>query len=1016
MTSRPSGRLILETAICFFLLGLFALGSPAFSQVSTASLAGNVSDPSGALIPGALVVLKSTGTGVERRASSNANGAYSFDFLPIGAYSLEVTASGFQGQRQANILLNTADVLRVDFQLKLSTDTTVVQVKSDAITMDTTTPQQALTLSSLEITELPVSRQDWTSVLQLGTGITTSGGGASPAGASLSINGLPPAGFNLTVDGTNATSDPELPAFGFYQGPNIINTINNDAIAEVSVIKGIAPAAVGGTMSGSVNIVTKSGSNQFHGSLYEINETSALDARNQFLTSKPRLTFNEFGGSIGGPIVRRKIFGFGSYEGARVSAFQAVSATVPTPYLKSIAPQYANVLNAYPTVAQPAGDPTAISAQYFGVGALKQTDGNGAARIDYNPNENNLIYVRYIRGRPFKINPDAIAVNARTTTGHTDAINASYTHATPKWTSMTRFGSNRIRLQRLDGGFGTDLEELAVGGIDSEGSEQFVKSGHFYSFEQQFAETLGNHSLTTGFILQWQDAGRTDYNTATLKYASTSDFVNNVPDQIVITFDLNPFNLRSFQYGGFLQDDYKIRPNLTLNLGFRYDYFTIPQEDSGRVFNRGIDPANPELGPGFGGYLPADSMYTGDFNNFQPRLGFTFTPSMLRNTVVRSGVGIFVSPHPIFGGPIDEVQDSASTPFRITLTGNQATNSGLNYPLPRSSYQADLTSLQTSGIISTQVVNTSINSNFPNPYSAQWMLGIEHALPFAQRIEIDYLGNRGLKENMTETKNLPDRVTGVLPQPNFSQFRYYYAGDSSSYQGLQVQLIKAAWHGLSYGASYVWSRSMSFADANLLLQTNPQDNDNIKADYGRAPFDVRQRFNANFLWVPNFTEFVGMRSRPSKLLMDGWQVAGIVSAMTGSPVVIRNSNSSYPSDRPDLVSGVNPYLPNSRNTRLYLNPAAFAPVPISPLSKAQIRGGDLQRNVISQPGLVNLDLTLGKTFNFSDTLKFQVKASAFNALNHTNYSGLVGNTASAQFGQLTSATARTLQLTGRITF
>jgi outer membrane receptor protein involved in Fe transport len=1010
-----SGRHLRHTILCA-LLALCAFGAKAFSQVSTANVTGTITDPSGALIPGAQMVLKSTATGIEHASVSNSDGTYSFDFMPIGGYSLEATAAGFQGQLKTNITLNTADTARVDFQLALSSNSTIVQVSTETVTLDTTSPQQVFDLSATAITQLPVSRQDWTSVLQLGAGVTTNGNGPSPAGASLSINGLPPAGFNLTVDGTNATSDPETPAFGFYQGPNIINTINNDAIEEVSIVKGIAPATVGGTMSGNVNIVTKSGTNRYHGSLYEINETSVLDARNQFLTSKPRLTFNEFGGSIGGPIVSKKLFGFGSYEGARVSAFQAVSATVPTPYLKSIAPLYANVLNAYPAIAQPAGDPTAISTQYFGVGALKQSDGNGAVRIDYNLNENNLIYVRYIRARPFKINPDAISVNARTTTGHADAINAGFTHSEHNWTSLTRFGSNRIRLQRLDGGFASDLEELVVGGIDSEGSEQFVKSGHFYSFEQEFAKTLGKHSLTSGFILQWQDAGRTDFNTATLKYGSTTDFVNNLPNQVVITFDLNPFNLRSYQYGGFLQDDYKITPDLTLNLGLRYDYFTIPKENSGRVFNRGVDPANPQLGPGFGPYLSADSMYNADYNNYQPRVGFTLSPGRSKDTVIRAGAGVFVSPHPIFGGPIEEVQDSASTPFRVTLTGAQATNSGLQYPLPRSGYQDDLTSLQDRGIISTQVVNTAINSNFPNPYSLQWMLGVEQTLPFSHRIEIDYVGNRASKLNMTETKNLPDRTSGVLPVPNFPQFRYYYAGDASNYNGLQVQLIKSPWHGLNYGFSYAWSRNMSFADANLLLQTNPQDNDNIKADYGRTPFDVRQRFHANFLWIPEITDLTGMHSRPSKLLMDGWQVAGIVSAESGAPVVIRNGNSSYPSDRPDVVNGISPYLQGSRSTRLYLNAAAFTAVPISPLSLAQVRGGDLHRNEISNPGSVTLDATLGKTFDITESVKFQLKASAFNALNHTNYSGLQGNVSSSQFGELTSATPRTMQLTGRFTF
>lgn len=987
------------------------------AQVSTASLNGTVLDPSGAAVPNAKVTVQNDATGLTRTSEANGNGAFSFDFLPIGTYTLEATATGFGKQKQNNILLNTADNQRIDFHLALASDVMAISVTVNTVALDTVSPQQSFNLSTVQINQLPVSRQDWTSVLQLGPGISTEGGRGSPAGQSLTINGLPPAGFNLTVDGTNATSNPEAPAFGFYQGPNIINTINNDAIAEVSVVKGIAPATIGGTMSGNVNIVSKSGSNQFHGSLFEINEVSALDARNQFVVKKPRLTFNEFGGSIGGPILRKKLFFFGSYEGARVAAFQVVSGTVATPYLRSILPTVYNpVLNLFPTVAQPA-DPTALTAQSNGTGSLSQTDGNGVARLDYNVNENNLIYVRYIRSRPKQVAPNIVSINSRATTGETDAINAGYTHAGHNWTSLSRFGYNKIHLQRLDQGFGVDLAQIRYSGIDSGGSEQFVIDGAFLSGEQQFAITLGKHAVTSGFIFQRQNAGRTDLNTSTLAYGSLSDFQNNIPNQVVITFDLNPFNLRTIQYGGFLQDDYKLTPNFTLNLGVRYDYFTVPKEDSGRLFNRGIDPAAPLLGAGYGPYRPADSLYNGDFNNFQPRLGFTYSPSFSKESVIRGGMGIFTSPHPIFGGPIDEVQNSATQPFRITLSQqSQIQAAGLKYPLPRASYSTVLANLQNSGIISTQVVNTSISADFPNPYSMQWNLGIERVLPYSHKIEIDYIGNRGMKENMTITKNLPDRTTGVAPRPTFPTFRYYYAGDSSNYHGLQVQLAKAPWKGLSYGSSYTWSRAMSFADANLLLQTPPQDAGNIKADYGRTPYDVRHRFTANFVFVPPIAQWLNMNSRGSKLLLNGWQISGIVRTKTGSPLAVQDGSSSYPADRPDVTPGVNPYLQNSGQTRKFLNPAAFTRVPIVAASRAQARGGNLHRFEISGPGQITFDATIAKTFEITDSVRFQLKASAFNALNRTNYSGVVTNVSSGTFGQLTSATARTVQLTGRFTF
>ncbi|HEY0265033.1 MAG TPA: TonB-dependent receptor [Granulicella sp.] len=1012
-----SFRNIITFALFFLTFGL----SPALrAQVTTATLSGVVTDSSGAIVPGAALTLRNTNTGQARTLTTNDSGSYSFDFVPIGPYTLQVASNGFRTQQRNSISLSAADQQRVDFSLAPAGDSTTVEVSassSESIQLDSESTQQTLSLDSTSIGQLPVAKQDWTSVLQLGAGVSTDNSSSAPAGASLSINGLPPAGFNLTVDGTNATSDPESPAFGFYQGPNIINTINNDAIAEVSIVKGIAPATIGGTMSGNVNIITKSGTNKFHGSLYEINELSAYDARNQFLTTKPRLTFNEYGGSVGGPIYRNKLFFFGSYEGARASSYAAVTGTVPTPYFRTQAPaSYAPILNEFPTVAQPTSDPTALTAQYFGAGSQRQTDGNGMARIDYNPNENNMLYVRYIRARPYKFAPSVIAINARATTGHTDAFNAGYTHSGKGWTSLSRFGTNRIRLQRLDEGFSSDLEELKVVGVDTAGAEQFLKTGEFYTGEQQFAKTIRNHSLTAGAIVQRQNAGRTDYNTAVLAYGSFADFQNNLPNNITISFDLDPFTLHTYQFGGFLQDDWKATSNFTLNLGLRYDYFTIPKEASNRIFNRGVNPATPDLGGGFGDYRPADSMYNGDFNNVQPRVGFAWSLGKNQSTVVRGGAGVFVSPHPIYGGPIDEVQNSASEPFRVTLTGAQAANSGLTYPLPRSTFDTVLANLQNEGVISKEVVNTSINGDFPDPYSVQWMFGVEQQLPLQHRIEIDYVGNRGLKENMTITKNLPDRVTGALARPDFSQFRYYYAGDASNYHGLQVQMVKAPWHGLSYGASYAWSRSMAFADANLLLQANPQDNDKIRADYGRTPFDIRNRFTGNFVYEPKITSWTGWTSRPAKLLLDGWQVSGLFKANSGLPVNLINSSSSYSSDRPDAVIGVARYLPVSATSRQYLNTKAFAAVPISAASSAQIRGGNLHRDDINLPSTFTLDLTAGKTFELTDTVHFQLKADAFNILNRTNYSTLVTDTSSTQFGQLTAATARTMQITGRLTF
>ncbi len=999
----------------FLLAFLLFLWPGVYAQVNTATLIGSVTDSSGAVVSGAQVTLANSATGLSRTGKSNGDGLYSFEFVSIGSYTVSVTAPGFGTQKQ-QVELSAAETARADFSLSVATAKQSIEVTSDTSLLNTTTPSQNTTLSSVAVNQLPIEHQDWTSILQLGPGLATDVVSNGQAGASLTINGLPPAGFNLTVDGTNATSDPEESAFGFYQGPNIINTINNDAIAEVSVVKGIAPATIGGTMSGNVNIITKSGGNKFHGSLYEVNDVSAYDARNQFVSTKPRSTFNEYGGSIGGPIIPNKFFFFGSYEGARVSSYSPITGTVPTPYLQGLAPQYSGVYQAYPTITQPAGDPTALTAQFFGAGSLRQNDGNGLARLDYNINQSNTLSARYIRSRPDKLSPNVTLTNPRNTTGHTDGVNAIYTHTANSWTSLTRFGYNRIRLDRLDEGFGDDLEEVIFNGIDSNGAEDFSKAGDFYSGEQSFALMRGKHSLQFGGIILRQDAGRTDYNTSQLKYSSLPDFIANIPSSVQITFDLDPFNLYTYQYGGFVQDDYRLTSNLTINLGVRYDYYTVPREDNNRIFNRGIDPANPALGPGFGPYRPADSMYDADYHNIQPRVGFNWNVGKSGRTSVRGGYGIFVSPHPIFGGPVDMVQNSATQPFRITLNQQQVAQSGLQYPVPRSSYDTVLANLQSSGTISSNFANATINANFPNPYSMQWMIGVQQTVTPTFGVEIDYVGNHALYLNMTEQRNLPDRITGIAPDPNFSQFRYYYGGDSSNYNGLQVIFTKALKNGFSLGGAYVWSKVLSYGQANLLLQNAPQDNDNIKAEYGPAPFDIRNKFVGNGIWDIPLNQWTHTDGRAARLTLGGWRIAGIFTGETGLPENITNNNSSYPSDRPDPVANASVYLPNYQSTRQMLNPAAFAQVPISAASGAQIRGGFLGRDSVNQPGVINLDASLAKTFDITESVHFQLKADAFNSLNHTNLSGLVTDISSASFGQLTTATARTMQITGRLTF
>jgi len=997
---------------------------PVIAQENTATIYGSVTDPSGAAMTGVKVIITNELTSRVTSTTTNGQGQFTFNFLPIGRYTLSLDQTGFKPQKRTGMQLVAGQKLGLTVKMQLATATQSVTVSGEEPMIETSSSDQLSTVSTTQVSQLPLAKENWTTLLTQQPGATAKTTG--PNGGGLSMNGLPPGGFSFTVDGTNASNDPELPAFGFYGSFNLISGVNNDAIAEVSIIQGIAPATVSDTMSGNVNVITKSGTNQFHGDVYEMNDPSALDSRNWFLPAgdrKPRSTYNQFGGSLGGPIVKNRVFGFGSYQGAKLSALKVITDDVPTPYLINNSPAiYSDIWKAFPTAPQPAGNPTALTTQYTRIGSTVQNDSNGTIRLDIYPTQSNILTVRYLRSRPYSNKPNIVAIDPRVTTGHSDEFNASFIHTGgANWTSSTRFGYNRLRLSRADQGLATDLEQVKFG-FDSQGAENFSKVGSTYTFEEGIAINHGRQSIQVGGIVQQQNAGRIDLNTATVSYSSLSDFQNNIPNQVVITYDLPQFRLRTYQFGGYIQDDIKVSQALTVNLGLRYDYFTVPQEKNGLVFDRGIDPNNPQLGIGFGPYRPANNMYNADYNNFGPRVGFAWGLGADRKTVIRGGTGIFVSPHPIFGGPIEELQASATTPFRIYINRSQALAAGIKYPVTRSQYQAILQNLQTSGVISSNFANTAIDPNFPNPYSIQWMIGVERQLPWGMVGSVQYVGTRGLKLSTVIQQNLPNRTTGIAPDPTFSQFRLYVPFDNSKYNSLQASLQKRMSNGFMFNLSYTRATNNSLEDANLLLENPPQDPNNLHADWGPTSYSIRNQFNANFVYDVPVLTWLKTSNSVVKQALGGWEVSSVITADDGLPWNITNGNSSYPSDRPNVGTG-SFTLGNYQGTPQYnsgvvqfLNPAAFSAVPIVGVSGAQATPGNLGRDAVWGPGSFDIDGTLRKSFSITEHVHLMIHGDFLDLLNHPNFSGLVTNTSKGSFGQLTSATSRQVQIGAKISF
>ncbi len=539
-----------------------------------------------------------------------------------------------------------------------------------------------------------------------------------------------------------------------------------------------------------------------------------------------------------------------------------------------------------------------------------------------------------------------------------------------------------------------------------EGAENYQIRGATFETGENISLTRGRHTIEFGGIVQRLNDGRIDDTTTTFSYSNTTDFLNNIPNQVQVNFPLSLYQLHMYQLGVFVQDNFRATKNLTINMGLRYDYWTVPKERDGRLFNRDAGP----LGVGTGPFRPAGSLYNSYWPNFGPRIGLAWSLGSDRKTVIRAGSGIFFNPHPLYAAAVDDVLDNANTPFRFTLGRAQALAQNLNFPVNKSLL---LTQLEATGYA---VAPTSMNAYYPNPYSMQWYFGIQRQLPFGMLLDTAYVGNRAVHISMDRTANLPDRITGVVLDPQFGSFKYYDDSDASWYDSWQTSLTKIFSYGLNFGISYTWAHNLSYGAADLNLNAVPQDFNNVRADKGPTPYDIQQSFRANFLYAPPVLKWTGWSGRPARLLADGWQISGIIVANTGLPINITDNNSANSVDRPDVASGVSPILSNYGSTLQFLNPAAFLPVPIQTASGEQVRGGNLGREALRAPGMWNLDLSAAKNIAITERVQFELRGDAFNALNHTNLGGVVTNITSSAFGQLTTATARSIQIGAKLIF
>ena len=977
------------------------------AQVTTATVYGIVTDASGAQLPGATVTITNEQTGATQSAKTNDQGEFTFNFLQEGRYTLSITAGGFKEQAQPGIELAGGQRVRLSYELQVGAVTEKVTVTAEAPVINAVNAEQSISHDTTEVRELPLARRDWTNLVNVGNGLDVR---ASGGGTGVAINGLPPGGLSLTVDGTQGSGSPEDTSLTPFGNFNLIKIVSLEAISEVNVNKGIIPAEYANTLSGNVGLITKSGTNEYHGTLFENYNGRVLNARNQFLTTKPNEVFNQFGGSIGGPAIKNKLFFFGAYEGYRQRRVNIFNQNVPTAEFRARAiaavPAYKPFFDTLPlpTESYPAGAQTGV---FIGGTPFPANNDHFVVRGDYNINDTNRLSSRYTRGRPDSSSPQVFIDNPVAFIGLDDSFSTSYFRTGQTYSSETRFGYNRNDVTRLIAGV---FVENGIGGISglnfpAGGGELLATRGKGWSIEEIIAFNRGRHSIKFGGIFQYQNQTRENVETPFFTYNNEAEFLANDPSRIQVTFGLSPYLIKQWTNGYFIQDDFKLRPNLVVNLGLRWDYFSAPTEEDDRLFNRdepfGLGPLR----------TPEEGIFNSDKNNFAPRVGFAWTVDKGARTVVRSGFGMYYTRLPI-RNIVELVRDSLAAPFRVTFSRAEAQALGLKYPVTNAGLLPIVSNPNAPW------TGTTINPDFPSPYSMQWVLSLQRQLTQTIAVETSYVGTRGIHLLFNRQINTVDRVTGLRPYaPAFGEFRHFDPSDSTSYHAWQTSVQKRFSSDFLVNAYYTWSRSISYSAGDLSTLNAPQDPNNIRLERGPSPFDVSHRFTADFLYELPFAKLWGSESLWKRLLFAGWQGSGIFRAETGSPLPANiTTPSSIIGQRVDFVGG-SAYLDIPGDPVAYLNRAAFAPVPVIQASGASARPGTLGRNAIRLPGFWNLDLTLAKNLVFTERVRMQLRADMFNAFNHTNFSTVNTTITSGNFGRFTATRgARVIQLNMRLSF
>jgi len=1173
-------RIYLLGKLCslFVLALLFSAALLHAQGGATGTILGTVMDSSGAVVPKASVTVTNLGTSVSSHTETSGTGNYTVPYLNPGVYRVTVQAAGFQEAVIDKISLVVDQQVRVDATLKPGAVTQVIEVQASPVALDTDTAAVSQLLSNKQVVDLPNNSRNWTSLLFVSAGAVTVGAEMGTMrqgeGNGISINGGRPESNNYTIDGLGA-SDVALST------PAVILSI--DAIQEFKVQSDTYSAEYGFSAN-QVNIISKSGTNQLHGTAFEFDRNNVFDARSPIgQPTLPTLRQNQFGFVVGGPVIlphlydgRNKTFFMANYEGTRIrNGFTGFANTPPPAELagnfsgtgypepgtpacavalagnfpcnpenpltglafpndqipQSLWDNQAKVVLAANTFPAPncspancAGNnvllslttPNTANQQTYrldqDLGRFGKIFGRGTYASYQNTNLYNSNSVPYglttfdetekqwavshtINFHGAYVNNarfgylDAIANEGSPapTAAQISALGLQnvFTHFAPLQASWSGIGFNGAGASAYSG-FGGSVNSYTGSDIPSwefADSLTLVKGKHTITTGLEYRHWVVNRNLDDDFFGDYTFSNNLISGNSTGCATVVCGTGNAVADFLLGYYQnvggffpgpLSPTteagNPQSHVYNylaPFVQDDWKVTPRLTLNLGLRWDYRSVPYEENNKFFwldvnnkNGGLCFADQKLltdgvapaGNGFFEYCgrraPANPSV---YKPFAPRIGFAYRPFGGDKTVVRGGYGIYYDSF-----EAREIDDSGDLyPYSIRDSLTPASQPVTTAPKLVSQLFPPFNTLTEVSPASATFIAV-IESELPlNPYMQQWTLSVQHQLAKNTTLEVNYIGLKGThlldRHNIAQpyaptnpsicqppggsaANCLGAEYTSRLPYANFTGF--YINSDwhgNSDYNAGNIKLEHRTGQ-MAFTSIFTWAKSLDDKSAAAGLGSDGggyqgfMDNHNPGRDYGPSNFDVDHRFVTSYVYNLPFGKgkhFLGNASKALDLAVGGWELTGITTFQTGFPLSVDAQDLSGVLDsqnpRANVVPGV-PIAPTRKTTNTWINTAAFTQPPIGVY-------GNIGRGTLREPGINNWDIGFFKNFNFTERLTLQLRFESFNTWNHPNYYvPLTGPSAGggsnpdsgvldASFGALTvAAPGRIIQLGGKFIF